>query len=79
MNVNIVNEMDESRIGRYYYSFRNSYYIARTEKRRLSYVARTIITSGSVIKSSNNKMKKLYYMYKGLISGPFFRPTIKKV
>lgn len=79
MNVNIVNETDESRLGRYFYSFRNSYYIAKKEKRRLSYIARTVITSGSVLKSSNNKTKKLYYIYKGLLSGLFFRPTVKKV
>lgn len=79
-NVNIINERNENRISRYFYSFRNSYYIASNEHRRFKYVLRTIITSITILKSdSKNKLKKLHFMYKGLFAGFFFHPKIEKV
>lgn len=79
-NVNIVNENDSNRIGRYFYSFRNSYYIAKKEKRKLRFILRSIVTSFVVLKSKgNNKGKKFCIIYRGLFAGFSFNPKIKKV
>lgn len=67
------------RIQRYFYSYRNKLFNARYEKKVLQYSFKLIKTTCLVILRSNHKMKKLYYMYKGLFAGLFFNPTIEHV
>lgn len=76
----IEGEKDEKRLDRYYYSFRNSYYIARREKRSAVYLLKSLNTSRKVLIGDDAlklKIKKLGLIYKGLFKGKFFNPEIK--
>lgn len=80
VNVNIINERDPNRIGRYFYSFRNSYYNARVRNEKLHYFMKSVITSLNILKSKDDiKWKKINVLYRGLFAGFFFKPKVRKL
>lgn len=77
--VNLIKETN--RIPRYYYSFRNRFYIAKKYggKKKVMYYARFIVDFFRVIFKAKYKFKKLNVMFKGYFAGLFFNPKIEKV
>lgn len=77
--VNIVKE--ESRIPRYFYGYRNRYYIARKlgYKEKARYYSNFLLNLYRVIFKAKFKSKKLGVMFKGYFSGLFFHPKIEMV
>lgn len=79
--VDIVTE-GENRLGRYFYEYRNKFYISR--KRGSKYVIEYLIYLVSsiikvILKSKSKKLNRLKYILKGFIAGLFFNPTIEKI
>lgn len=70
------------RAARYFYSFRNRFFIAKQNgiKENVQYFFKLIgILMITAIKAKPNKMKKIGIVLKGIISGLAFSPTIEKV
>lgn len=72
---------EPNRIGRYFYEYRNSYYI--NKKRGLFYLLRFYIyviksLIKVAIKSNSGKLKKISVIVKGFISGMTFNPIIEE-
>lgn len=78
-DVNIIYD-DNNRIARYFYEYRNKLFIKRKEglKGILSYF-KYLLTSinGVILKSKNNKYKRIKYILKGFVSGVKFNPKIE--
>lgn len=81
ISVNIVDDKFE-RINRYFYNYRNLFYINRQKgiKKIIKYIYSILKTTALIIKySKNNKWKRILIMWKGFFSGMFFKPTIEMV
>ncbi len=86
MNDNVTSEVqtvNENRIERYYYDFRNVAYILIRDKKLKGYVKAFLRYIRYVVKiikeSKNKKLKRICVITKGTISGIFFRPKIEYV
>lgn len=78
IGVDIFDEQPVSRINRYFYSFRNSFYIAKIQKEGFKYLLKSILKSIKILTSNTDyKFKKILTLYRGLLAGAFFHPTIK--
>lgn len=78
-DVNIVAE-EGSRVDRYYFEFRNKFFIMRNEgkKNTLHYFLYVLKTIVKVLKSKNdNKKKKIKVILKGMFHGFRFRPKVE--
>ncbi|PWF99786.1 glycosyltransferase family 2 protein [Levilactobacillus bambusae] len=76
----IISENNKLRLKRYFYSMRNSFYIARREGKGGIYFIKKVILSFSLIKNTKKyKWRKFSILYKGLFAGMFFNPKIEKV
>lgn len=77
--VNIVEE--ENRIPRYFYSYRNRYYVAKKygDKRLAKYYAHLGLDIVHVVAKSKYKLKKIKVIFKGYFSGLFFNPSIEYI
>lgn len=72
--------VDDSRIDRYYYDFRNSIFIARRKGWKAFFKAvlgKTLLFFKIIFKKNNFKAKKVKILFKGVISGLFFNPKIE--
>lgn len=72
--------LDENRLERYFYAFRNRFYIGRRNGIRslLKYLINGLITIFQVIvKSPRFKFKKIIIILKGIFAGLFFYPKIE--
>lgn len=81
LSVNIESDVD-SRIDRYYYLFRNKFYIAKLEGIwgylwYHKYVMKNILNV--ILKSENHKGKRIKAIMKGYFAGWIFNPPIEKV
>lgn len=79
-----VHIIDESanRVDRYFYEYRNKFFIARTEGIKsfmeyLEYFFRTLALI--VVRKNESKLKKIKIVAKGFIKGITFKPKIEKV
>lgn len=73
---------DSSRIKRYYYSYRNRFYIAKKngKKEVIKYILRFInINIKIIFKGKKGKFKKLIVVWKGFIAGIRFNPRTEYV
>ncbi|MFB9769768.1 glycosyltransferase family 2 protein [Lactiplantibacillus modestisalitolerans] len=78
LNVDIINESVKSKVGRYFFSYRNSFYNARKDNRLTKYIIKSIITSFKLLfGNSKFKWSKFRVLYKGILAGFFFNPQIK--
>ncbi len=78
----IIKENDESRLNRYYYLYRNRYYIARklSKRAKLAFWIGIADTIRDIIRSSSdNKFKKCCIVIRSSIRGLFFHPKIESV
>lgn len=84
MKVNIGVDLvkEEDRIARYFYGYRNRFYIAKHYgwKKKLEYHGQFLLTLYRILfKKSTHKFSKVKIMYKGFISGLFFNPNVEKI
>lgn len=84
MKVNLGAEInkDSDRLERYYYAYRNRLYIAKKSgvKDISKYIAHVLVTIYRILfKSGKYKAKKIFIMFKGILSGIFFNPKIEYV
>ena len=78
-----INTVTDDRISRYYYDFRNNAYIEK-KKSKLKGIIKTIYKYFKyiykIVKSKNSKkIKRIWIITKGTISGLFFNPKIEYV
>lgn len=74
--------LDDERLDRYRYSYRNDFYRAKSNGVNgiLDYLAYVIFTIANIIRrSKTKKMLRIYTVIKGFVSGLFFNPTIKYI
>lgn len=81
LSVNIDSD-SENRIDRYYYLFRNKFYIAKLEGLwgylwYHKYIMKNIVNT--LLKAKNYKMKRIKVIFKGYIAGWSFRPKVEKI
>lgn len=77
ISVDISRENSE-RISRYFYEFRNKYYIYKNQGKILNYYYHFVKTIVKIlIIKNNNKLKKLRIMFNGMIKGYKFNPSIE--
>ena len=72
--------IDDARIDRYFYDFRNSIFVARQKgsKELVKVIlSRVLLFLKIIIKDNKFKLKKLRVLFKGLIYGIFFNPKIE--
>ena len=72
--------IDDARIDRYFYDFRNSIFIARQKgcKELVKVLlGKILLFLKIIIKKNNFKFRKLKVLFKGLICGVFFNPKIE--
>ena len=77
ISVNIVDDKPE-RIGRYYYNYRNLFYINRHRgaKDFIKYIYGAVKNTFLVLKNSkNNRLKRVVTLWRGVSAGIFFKPT----
>lgn len=70
----------KERISRYYYAYRNEMYIAKRDgiKGLIYQIIKIIYHLFKILFfSKNNRMKKIYILFKGTIKGIFFNPKVK--
>lgn len=78
-SVNIISDNRE-RIPRYYYEFRNKYFILRKQKKIIEYYKYFIKTNLKVIIIKNsNKIEKIKVLFKALNDGIKFNPKIEYI
>lgn len=82
MNVNLGADIvsDKNRLERYFYAFRNRFYIGRRNgvKSLVKYLIRTLLTIIKIIaKSQKFKFKKVFILLKGTLAGLFFFPKVE--
>ena len=65
------------RYSRYYYAFRNRYYNARLNKKRMRYLLGIIKKTILILFIGSHKFKRWFYMYKGFFAGLRFKPKIE--
>lgn len=70
---------NSGRCQRYFYAYRNRYYNSRMIHKKGKYFLEIFTTTIHIINRSQYKMKKLFYMYKGVFAGVFFKPSIEYV
>lgn len=71
---------EEDRIGRFYFQFRNGMYIARKENKILKRLIMVTRTIGKVLlKSKNNRFKRIRMVLFGTASGVFYNPQLEFV
>lgn len=72
--------VDDARIDRYFYDFRNSIFVARQKgsKELIKVIlSKILLFLKIIIKKNNFKFKKLKVLFKGLVCGIFFNPRIE--
>lgn len=76
-------DVDKERIDRYYFNYRNLFYIYKkyyTKKDIIKYILKYFYTLLKIlVKSKNKRIKRMYIMTKGMISGLIFNPDIEYV
>ena len=78
-SVNIINDSKE-RIPRYYYEFRNKYFILKKRKKVIEYYKYFIKTNLKVtIIKNNNKMDKIKVLFKAKKKAIKFDPKIEYI
>lgn len=73
---------DKEKIGRVFYTYRNRFYLAKKKgtKQVIKYITGYSINIVKIlIKSKDNRLKRMYYMTKGFFVGIFFNPDIKRI
>lgn len=71
---------DRDRIQRFYYQSRNGVYIARKQHKKLKRVKIIIKRLAKILlKSPDNKCKRIWFLLKGSFAGLFFNPQIEYV
>lgn len=77
----IVNE-SEDRIDRYFFKFRNEFYVAKRLNREevIKYFVRFFVTLYKIIRySKSKKLKRIFVLIKGYVQGIFFNPSIENL
>lgn len=79
-DVGLIEKETPERLARYYYNYRNNIYIRRKQSKKavLKYLFVALTDVFRIIKTHNNfKMKRIYVLAKGCISGMFFNPKLE--
>lgn len=80
--INSLIDEETDRVNRYYYNFRNRFYIAKSngKKEVIKYILQFININISILfKCKKAKLKKFYIIWKGFIAGITFNPPIEYV
>ncbi len=74
--------IEKERISRSFYTYRNRFYIAKKEGKKavVKYILSYLFTKLKIlVKSKDNKLKRIGIITKGFWSGVFFNPKIEKI
>lgn len=78
-----ITKIPKDRVNRIYYDFRNTFYIRRkymgAKKVILFFIEYICLELKIIFKAKNSRIKRIWYLTKGFITGMFFNPKIEYV